>query len=261
MMIQLTVLKKSNSLTSMDLAYLFERTPVNAPNSAALMFSLAFSTYSAARADTMVNITFGDIKEVEDMGDGLIRVRINLAKRKGDPNWNYCFVLDGRTDEKVTVLSCDREGVDDFVKCNVMYYLENLLLEKFGLSLHNFAEWQQNNGLPVDYGGVTDPLMVRLLGWKKADALRAATATWEHRLGLPPGTYTYHCVRSGAVAEAIMVGDAFGIPIFETLARLADMAGWEPDSRHIHLYRNKRDVSYYCSLFIVYCFYYVLCLL
>ncbi|KAH7827940.1 uncharacterized protein MONOS_13938 [Monocercomonoides exilis] len=170
---------KKEPLIVPDLCWILQCIPdwcIEKPREASL-FLFAIST--GARSHTCSHIKLRDIARVY-VGENstMMKVTINLVHVKGMFNDDHCVTVEGDITQKQTL--------------NVVYWLEQFLVEEYGLSLTLFDEWKLGDlGNQFIWG-------IRKGAMRKRLQKRASQA------GYPENIFGFHSLRSGFICSALL---------------------------------------------------------
>jgi hypothetical protein len=189
-----------------DLARIISAMPEGHPGRAAeaSLFLLCIST--GARAITASNVCLGDITGVqcrEEAPNGTLMVQMILRVTKGKPTWNHPVTLEGTIDIPSPL--------------NVVYWLEQYLLERWGLSLATYESWRLS----------LEQRLERLWTWSE-DSMRENFKTRAQWAGFPRALFTFHSLRAGFLCSAILKAGTDPNAVRAVLENTALVADWAP---------------------------------
>ncbi|KAH7820174.1 uncharacterized protein MONOS_17885 [Monocercomonoides exilis] len=170
---------KKQPLIVSDLQRILECYPdwiVEKPQEASL-FLFALST--GARAQTCAHIRLKDIIRVySPPNSNFIKVTFNLECGKGWNGDNHCVTVEGAINEKHQL--------------NVIWWLEQYLVEEFGLSLTNFDKWELKE------------LEEQFIWQLRKGAMRVRLKKRAVQAGYPDNLFGFHSFRSGFICSALL---------------------------------------------------------
>ncbi|KAH7825179.1 uncharacterized protein MONOS_1450 [Monocercomonoides exilis] len=176
---------------------------VEKPREASLfLFALA----TGARSHTCSKIRLMDIVRVfVNNSSTFVKVTINLACGKGVRNDDHCVTVEGNITEKHTL--------------NVIWWLEEFLVQEYGLSLTKYDKWNLGR------------MGVQFLWGLRKGAMRARLQKRSFQAGYPSQLFGFHSLRSGFISSAFLkIGNKPELKenVLETAAFVAK---WKPGSQ------------------------------
>eukprot|EP00770_Monocercomonoides_exilis_P016027 MONOS_15978.1-p1 / transcript=MONOS_15978.1 / gene=MONOS_15978 / organism=Monocercomonoides_exilis_PA203 / gene_product=unspecified product / transcript_product=unspecified product / location=Mono_scaffold01440:307-3226(-) / protein_length=973 / sequence_SO=supercontig / SO=protein_coding / is_pseudo=false len=145
----------------------------------ASLFLFALST--GARAHTCSHIRLQDIVRVFcKENSSFVKVTINLECGKGVRGDDHCVTVEGDIAYKSTL--------------NIVWWLEQFLVEEYGLSLTEFDEWDLGQLGPQYLWGI------------RKGAMRVRLQKRAKQAGYPENIFGFHSLRSGFICSALIKG-------------------------------------------------------
>ncbi|KAH7832790.1 uncharacterized protein MONOS_14101 [Monocercomonoides exilis] len=140
-----------------------------------------FALSAGARAHTCSHIRLQDIVRVFSKENStFVKVTINLECGKGVRGDDHCVTVEGDIANKSTL--------------NVVWWLEQSLVEEYGLSLTEFNEWD------------LDQLGRQYLWGIRKGVMRVRLQKRAKQAGYPDNIFGYHSFRSGFICSALIKG-------------------------------------------------------
>ncbi|KAH7817155.1 uncharacterized protein MONOS_13303 [Monocercomonoides exilis] len=132
-----------------------------------------------ARAHTCAHVRLKDIIRVySPPNSNFIKVTFNLECGKGWNGDNHCVTVEGAINEKHQL--------------NVIWWLEQYLVEEFGLSLTNFDKWELKE------------LEEQFIWQLRKGAMRVRLKKRAVQAGYPDNLFGFHSFRSGFICSALL---------------------------------------------------------
>ncbi|KAH7827159.1 uncharacterized protein MONOS_16000 [Monocercomonoides exilis] len=190
-----------------DVARIISKTNDLSPSKAMEASLWLVAIFTGARAVTMWNVLVGDIGALipSESGDTLI-LKINLRVTKGNPHWNHTISLEGTLDERNDL--------------NVLYWLNQHLIQTFSLDLREIESWVLN-----------EDLKFRRLWDLNRDAMSQRLRRRAQDAGYPHDLFSFHSFRSGFMCSAILASGVDAHSRDSTYIFTAAIAGWIPNSK------------------------------
>ena len=188
-----------------DVAELVRRMPNNVSFKAEEASLFLFALHTGSRALTCEGIKYKDILFYErDDTTRAVRIIINQAITKGNPNWNHPVCVEGFTEIENPL--------------DVVYYLNQHCMRAVGMTLEQIVQRNEGEPNPFDDNYV----------WPfKRDAMRERLKTRLLQSGFPAGRWSFHSLRSGHICSCLLIAGADAGRKAAVLETSSITAGWK----------------------------------
>lgn len=192
-------------LVYFDVAELISRIPDNLSTKASEASLFLFALHTGSRAITCLNITYGDIKFVQQHEvTKLTRVVILQRVTKGVPHWDHPVCIEGYPHIPNPL--------------DVVYWMQQHTLQETGLTLEQIA---LRNSLS------TDPLQQKPLWHYTKETMRSCLQKRLEQCAFPKHVFTFHGLRSGFLTSCLLIAGTDPASRVSVLELTGLVANWK----------------------------------